>query len=156
MSTKSFMKWDDQKPRRSYFDEVIQEVYKVSMIGAQKYEVHNWKLCREPFRYLDAADRHASKVYRGQMIDEETGCYHLAQVAWNALAELYVRIKLKEEEGFEKECDQVSKDVLEASAELKLKMAKLHDDTMKALGAWIEVSEPGYKAEPSLPKGGLK
>lgn len=94
-SSMEFTKHDDGKPRRSYFDpELIELLYKVSMHGAKKYAVHNWKKCEERFRYFDAADRHMTAYQRGEWGDEESQLPHLAHAAWNILAEIAICKKL--------------------------------------------------------------
>ena len=47
----------------------------------------NWTLGGKPdTEYLDAIYRHWEKAVRGEPIDAETQTYHLAAIAWNALA----------------------------------------------------------------------
>lgn len=62
------------------------ELAKVYTAGAEKYEPQNW---RKGMRFgicIGAAFRHIFKWMSGEKIDEETGCHHLAMVAWNCLA----------------------------------------------------------------------
>lgn len=58
----------------------------------KKYKIFN---CLKPFddsdrRFYDALMRHLEACQIDPLaIDEETGCYHLAQIAFNALLRLY-------------------------------------------------------------------
>ena len=54
--------------------------------GAQKYEDRNWERGMKWSRCWGAMFRHAFKFAMGQRYDPETGCHHMAHVAWNALA----------------------------------------------------------------------
>ena len=37
--------------------------------------------------------RHLTEVEKGNAIDEDTGCYHIAQCAWNAIAMLHFKLE---------------------------------------------------------------
>lgn len=54
--------------------------------GAAKYEDRNWEKGMKWSRVFGPMLRHAYKFMAGERYDEETGCHHLAMVAWNALA----------------------------------------------------------------------
>lgn len=54
--------------------------------GAKKYADNNWLKGMAWSRCFGSMMRHAWKFWRGEAIDEETGCHHMAMVAWNALA----------------------------------------------------------------------
>lgn len=59
--------------------EGLEEIIKVLMFGAQKYDRHNWKhVDNAPQRYTAAAFRHLAAHTRGEMTDHETGLSHLA------------------------------------------------------------------------------
>lgn len=76
--------------------EILQPLADVFAAGEKKYETFN---CLKPFNNPDR------RFYNGQMrhiaacqldplaIDEETGCYHSAQVAFNALMRLHHALK---------------------------------------------------------------
>ena len=56
----------------------------------------NWGPCsrsRKNNRYKAALFRHLVAFESGQIRDPETGCLHLAQVVWNALAMLHFSLK---------------------------------------------------------------
>ena len=69
----------------------IEDVVKVYTVGAKTYGVDNWKNTNVNGynRYKAALFRHLIEYEKGNEIDKETGCRHLAQVIWNAIAMLY-------------------------------------------------------------------
>lgn len=75
-----------------YFPRSLRELCRVSETGAIKYIRGGWKtVSNGEERYQAAIGRHY--LPEGDPVfDEDTQCYHLAQVAWNALAalELYL------------------------------------------------------------------
>ncbi len=76
--------------------DVLEEIVKVYEHGARKYERDNWKKMEDPNRYTDALIRHLAEYLKGNQIDEESGddkLYHLAQVAWNAIAKLWFDLR---------------------------------------------------------------
>lgn len=72
--------------------EVLEPLVKVFMAGEQKYGYLN---CLKGFengdrRFFAAGMRHKMASQMDPLaIDEETGCYHSAQDAWNSLMRLY-------------------------------------------------------------------
>ena len=78
-----------------YFPLALEHVARVSAKGAAKYAWNGWESVPDGFnRYSDAMGRHLLKEPT-EAIDSDTGEFHAAQVAWNALArlELYLRSK---------------------------------------------------------------
>lgn len=72
--------------------DIMNEIAKVYTVGAEKYEDNSWKKLSNGYeRYKGALLRHlaANDV---SPIDEETDCYHLAQVAWNAMSMLWFKL----------------------------------------------------------------
>ena len=68
----------------------IEDIVRVYTAGAKKYGDNNWQYLDDGYnRYKAALFRHLLEYEKGNEIDEETGCLHLAQVAWNAIAMLY-------------------------------------------------------------------
>jgi hypothetical protein len=61
-------------------------VSEVMTEGSKKYEPRNWELGMHWSKCWGPLLRHAFKWLRGERYDPETGCHHLAMVAWNALA----------------------------------------------------------------------
>lgn len=64
----------------------IEELVKVFTKGAEKYAPNNWKKGMEWSKVLASLKRHIAAFEKGEDIDKETSCYHMAHAAWNALA----------------------------------------------------------------------
>ena len=79
--------------------QVLEPLADVYTAGAKKYEKFN---CLKPFdngdeRFYDAQMRHTRLSQIDPLaLDEETNCYHLAEVAWNALHRLHSAIQESE------------------------------------------------------------
>jgi hypothetical protein len=54
--------------------------------GSLKYAERNWEKGYTWGLSVAALERHLNLWKRGEQIDQETGAYHLAQVAWHAFA----------------------------------------------------------------------
>ncbi|MDE2101217.1 MAG: hypothetical protein KGL39_28485 [Patescibacteria group bacterium] len=97
------IKCDDGKPPvvrgvLQYFPRALTEVAKVSAAGARKYAWDGWRTVPHGVaRYSDALGRHLLAECDGPL-DNETGCLHAAQVAWNALARLELMLLQKEKD----------------------------------------------------------
>lgn len=98
MTTEKGVKLDEGKNRLGLvyggFSRALWEVGRVGTFGARKYTDNGWQsVPNGENRYLDALLRHLFKTFRGEVVDPESGLYHLSHVAWNALAilELYIR-----------------------------------------------------------------
>lgn len=73
------IKFDKEKPKMSYIPQLaLLEVGKTFTYGASKYKEFNYSLGMEYTRYIDAALRHINQALRGEDIDEESQCFHLA------------------------------------------------------------------------------
>lgn len=85
----------DQKPRWELLPlNLLAYVVDVYTAGAEKYGEGNWMNLEDGFRRYQAAMlRHLVAYQNGEIRDPETGCYHLAQVVWNALAMLHFSLK---------------------------------------------------------------
>lgn len=81
----------DNKPRWDLLPlDLIAKIVDVYTAGAKKYGDNTWQGLENGYnRYKAALFRHILAYERGEIIDKETGCEHLAQAAWNALAMLY-------------------------------------------------------------------
>lgn len=81
----------DDKPRWDLLPlPEIEDLVKVYTAGAKKYAPNNWqKLDNGYQRYKAALFRHLLAYEKGERIDPDTKCMHLAQVAWNAIAMLW-------------------------------------------------------------------
>lgn len=71
--------------------EDIEDIVKVYTAGAKKYGPNTWQNLPDGYnRYKAALLRHLVEYDKDNKIDEETGCHHLAAVAWNAIAMLHI------------------------------------------------------------------
>lgn len=69
----------------------IEDIVKVYTSGSEKYGDNTWQGLPDGInRYKAALLRHLVEYTKGNKVDEETQCYHLAQVAWNAIAMLHL------------------------------------------------------------------
>lgn len=69
------------------FGHALVALVRVMEQGAKKYAKDNWLKGGRPDKdYLDSLTRHLKAFVGGEVYDPETGCMHMAQVAWNALA----------------------------------------------------------------------
>lgn len=76
----------------------IEKIVEVYTKGADKYGDNNWQNLSNGYqRYKAALLRHLVEYEKGNKIDSDTGCEHLAQVAWNAIAILWISNHKKEE-----------------------------------------------------------
>lgn len=76
--------------------QTLEEVVKVYTAGAEKYGANTWQNLPDGYqRYKAALFRHLLEFEKGNEIDAETGCHHLAQVCWNALAMLHITLNEK-------------------------------------------------------------
>lgn len=68
----------------------IEDIVRVYTAGAEKYGSNQWQNLDDGYnRYKAALFRHLVEYEKGNEVDKDTGCLHLAQVAWNAIAMLY-------------------------------------------------------------------
>ena len=93
VNTEEGMKNDflDDKPRWDLLPlQEIEDLVKVYTAGAKKYAPNSWqKLDNGYQRYKAALFRHLLAYEKGDRIDPDTKCMHLAQVVWNAVAMLW-------------------------------------------------------------------
>lgn len=68
------------------FSHALLKVAEVATKGAEKYTIGGWQYVDNALpRYFNALNRHLLALGT-ERFDKDTGCEHLAQVAWNALA----------------------------------------------------------------------
>lgn len=76
------------------FANALEQVGLVGTFGANKYTRHGWISVPNGIdRYSSAMLRHYFKHKNGELIDPESGLYHLSHLAWNALAVLELMYK---------------------------------------------------------------
>lgn len=71
------------------FSNALAAVAKVTTFGANKYTPGGWiEVPDAENRYMDAFGRHMLKLGANEIVDQDSGCKHLAQMIWNLLAVL--------------------------------------------------------------------
>ena len=80
------------------FSRALEAVGQIGTFGANKYSERGWmKVPNAESRYKDAMMRHLFKDFQGQAADRESGLDHLAHAAWNMLAILELRKRVKKQ-----------------------------------------------------------
>lgn len=80
------VKYDQGKPDLSMIPyEALEEIAKVLMFGASKYDKNNWKKGINSTRLAGAALRHLGKWCDGIDVDSESNLSHLSHAATNLL-----------------------------------------------------------------------
>ncbi len=64
----------------------LADLAEVYTVGCRSYGDRNWEQGIKWSRILGAMFRHLEAFRGGEMFDKESGCYHLASVAWGAFA----------------------------------------------------------------------
>lgn len=79
------------------FSRALEEVSKVTTIGATKYTPNGWVDVPDgQSRYMDAFARHMFKLGSGELMDDGPGgigTYHKAQMIWNLLASFELELR---------------------------------------------------------------
>ena len=80
-------KYDEDKVRMDLVPlECIESIAKVLTYGADKYEENSWQELPDFWkRYKAALLRHLTALDKGELIDKESGLYHIDQVLTNAM-----------------------------------------------------------------------
>jgi hypothetical protein len=80
------LRYDADKPRYDLLPaDALEELVNVFTVGAKKYADRNWEKGMSWSRCFGSLMRHSWKWWRGEEIDAETGCHHMAMAAWNAM-----------------------------------------------------------------------
>jgi hypothetical protein len=78
----------------SGFSNSLQAVADVTTKGAIKYTPNGWmEVINGEQRYMEAFGRHMLALGRGEEVDKDTGCLHHAQMVWNLLAALELKLR---------------------------------------------------------------
>src|SRR4051794_41110030 len=81
------LRYDQGKTRWDLLPfDALNEVAKVSTMGAEKYAERNWEKGMRWSKMVASAVRHLYARMGGERLDPETDLPHLAHFAWNALA----------------------------------------------------------------------
>ncbi len=90
---RKFTKYDQGKSRLDLLPPLaIELVGHVLAHGAIKYAPGNWRLCKDPNRYIAAMLRHTFAELRGEDLDPESEIFHLAHAACCALFALEIKL----------------------------------------------------------------
>jgi len=85
------------------FSRALAAVADVTTKGARKYTPNGWAyVLGGEERYMEAFSRHMLALGKGERFDQDTGCLHKAQMAWNILASLELELR-----ALEKQAEQV-------------------------------------------------
>jgi len=92
------VKHDVKKPRASMvllgFANALLAVAEAGTFGAVKYADNNWRhVPNGTERYTDAMLRHLLAEGAGEITDPDSGLWHAAHTAWNALARLELMLR---------------------------------------------------------------
>ena len=80
------LRFNDDKVRHDLLEPfAINELAKVFTAGAKKYAANNWLRGMAWSKMLASMKRHINAFERGEDFDPETGLYHMAHAAWNAM-----------------------------------------------------------------------
>ena len=88
------VKFDTGKPRMELIPpDAMIEIAKVFTMGADKYEARNWEKGTKWGRANGALLRHLMAWMGGEDKDPESGLWHMAHIAWNAICLLAYQIR---------------------------------------------------------------
>ena len=119
-------KLDDGKIEASLlkdFGLALMEIGKVLTYGRKKYSASGWTKVKDGYqRYSDAMWRHLLKSNYSET-DEESGLMHDAQIAWNSLARLEMKLReRKNDVEWHGDVEQVNiKEAMDIYGEIKWK-----------------------------------
>ena len=91
-----FLKFDVDKLRYDLIPtEATKALASVITYGAKKYKPDNWKCCSDITRYVSALMRHLEAHRSGELVDDESGLWHMSHVLTNASFIIYFLEKEK-------------------------------------------------------------
>jgi len=64
----------------------LEELAKVYTYGAQKYDDDNWRKGLNWLKTIGSLLRHVYAWKKGETLDPESNCHHLAMAAWNCIS----------------------------------------------------------------------
>ena len=74
-------------------EDVMEKLAEVYTHGASKYNDENWRKGMSWKRMIGPIKRHFNKACRGQDIDIDSGCIHLAQVIWGCMSLIHYQLQ---------------------------------------------------------------
>jgi len=117
--------------------DALEKVVEVYTHGASKYEDENWRKGMKYKRMYGPMFRHLTKSFRGQDLDPDSGCFHLAQVAWGCLSMLWFQMNGVGEDNREIDLDDPNY-MYEGNLE---SMVKQHDMFWSIIAYWEKKKE---------------
>jgi hypothetical protein len=67
----------------------LEEMFAVIAYGQKKYARMNWMKGAPASQFMGCIMRHLLKWYKGEDLDEESGCTHLGHIACNVMMAMY-------------------------------------------------------------------
>lgn len=65
--------------------DAFEEMVRVLMFGAKKYDAHNWKKGLKVTEIVESLQRHVNAIMRGEDIDPESGLPHIGHIQCNVM-----------------------------------------------------------------------
>jgi hypothetical protein len=105
---------------------VVDELAKVYTYGTKKYDDDNWrKGLAWKKNVIGPLQRHLNKWMRGEKIDEESNCHHLAMVIWQCFALMvYEKYGIGQDDRNPYDLDMIGEEEQKRRIELWKKFAK--------------------------------
>lgn len=100
MSKKKDLKYDQGKIRMDLLPmECLEKMAEVLTFGASKYKENSWQTVKNNYeRYRGSLLRHMVAMQKGERIDDESGLFHAAHLACNAMFILWFEINRQEKQ----------------------------------------------------------
>ena len=140
--------------------ETIEEIVKVYHEGAKKYGENTWQNLPDGYnRYKGAMMRHLVLHEKEEIFDKETGCRHLAQVAWNAIAMLNCSLQKQKELNKLKTIDEM---LFEAVGDSLIrgfnncKIQKTTDEKQKEVSDIVDITTDAIRGFAGVKEKGLE
>ena len=131
-SNDAAMRFDFAKLRWDLFpDDALEKIAEVYTHGAIKYADENWRKGMNWKRMIASMKRHTKAITTGEDIDADSGCLHLAMIAWNAISLIWYQIE--QIEGAEDNRVKTCKD--------ESLMIKNKEDVQKQINKFWEICE---------------
>jgi len=85
-SSKTGLRFNKGKLRWSLMNyKAMEPMIRVLMMGAEKYDDHNWKKGLDKVEILECLQRHLAALMDGELYDKESGLPHIGHIMCNAM-----------------------------------------------------------------------
>jgi hypothetical protein len=74
-------------------EDAIEKIVEIYTHGALKYNSENWRSGMKWKRMIGSLKRHTKAFVTGEDIDQDSGCLHLSQIAWNAISLIWYQLE---------------------------------------------------------------